>query len=100
MKFKFINNTMLLVVLVVVLFTSCTKDLNRQPLTGTTAGDIYNTPANYKEGLAVSGQQGPAGNPDITGYDEGFSNYLRQYWQMEELPTDEAVIGWGDADIQ
>jgi hypothetical protein len=98
---------MLLVVLVVVLFTSCTKDLNRQPLTGTTAGDIYNTPANYKEvlakiyaGLAVSGQQGPAGNPDITGYDEGFSNYLRQYWQMEELPTDEAVIGWGDADIQ
>src|SRR5690349_1301632 len=93
--------------LILCVFASCTKDLNRQPLTGTTAQEVYNTPANYKDvlakvyaGLAVSGQQGPAGNPDITGYDEGFSNYLRQFWQMEELTTDEAVIGWGDADIQ
>jgi hypothetical protein len=95
------------VTLVLFALASCTKDLDRQPLTGTTAADVYNTPQNYKAvlakvyaGLAVSGQQGPAGNPDITGYDEGFSNYLRQYWQMEELTTDEAVIGWGDADIQ
>jgi hypothetical protein len=94
-------------VMAVMTFVSCNKDLNREPLTGTTSADVYNTPANYKEvlakiyaGLAVSGQQGPAGNADITGYDEGFSNYLRQYWQMEELTTDEAVIGWGDADIQ
>src|SRR5258706_11677707 len=93
--------------LVVLVVTACNKDLNREPLTGTTSGDVYNTPGNYKEvlakiyaGLAVSGQQGPAGDPDITGYDEGFSNYLRQYWQMQQLTTDEAVIGWGDADIQ
>ncbi|HYK46128.1 MAG TPA: RagB/SusD family nutrient uptake outer membrane protein, partial [Parafilimonas sp.] len=96
-----------LTVLAATVFVACNKDLDREPLTGTTAQDVYNTPANYKAvlakiyaGLAVSGQQGPAGNPDITGYDEGFSNYLRQYWQMEELTTDEAVIGWGDADIQ
>lgn len=108
MKLKFINNGAWFGCLILLFaLASCTKDLNRQPLTGTTAGDVYNTPDNYKNvlakiyaGLAVSGQQGPAGNPDITGYDEGFSNYLRQYWQMEELTTDEAVIGWGDADIQ
>ncbi|MCI4647814.1 RagB/SusD family nutrient uptake outer membrane protein [Phaeodactylibacter sp.] len=48
-------------------------------------------------GLAVTGQQGPAGNPDIkTIPDEGFSSYLRQYWQLQTLPTDEAVIGWND----
>ena len=47
-------------------------------------------------GLALSGQQGPAGNPDIGGIDEGFSQYMRLYWECEELPTDEAVIGWGD----
>jgi starch-binding outer membrane protein, SusD/RagB family len=47
-------------------------------------------------GLAVSGQQGPAGRPDIEGIDEGFSQYLRLYWEAQELPTDEAVIGWGD----
>jgi len=107
MKLSFIKNSVLLSGFIILAFVSCTKDLDRQPLTGTTANDVYNTPANYKDvlakiyaGLAVSGQQGPAGNPDITGYDEGFSNYLRQYWQMEELTTDEAVIGWADADIQ
>jgi starch-binding outer membrane protein, SusD/RagB family len=47
-------------------------------------------------GLALSGQQGPAGQPDIQGIDEGFSQYLRLYWEHEELPTDEAVIAWGD----
>ncbi len=47
-------------------------------------------------GLAVSGQRGPAGNGDIQGIDEGFSQYLRLYWEAEELPTDEAVIAWGD----
>src|SRR5690606_16002429 len=50
-------------------------------------------------GLVVTGQQGPAGNGDIQGIDEGFSQYLRQYWQMQELPTDEALIGWGDAGL-
>ena len=50
-------------------------------------------------GLAVSGQRGPAGNGDIQGIDEGFSQYLRLYWKMQELPTDEAVIAWGDVGI-
>ena len=30
---------------------------------------------------------------------EGFSQYLRLYWEMEELPTDEAVLAWGDIGI-
>jgi len=47
-------------------------------------------------GLAVTGQQGPHGNADITANDEGFYNYIRLLWCMNELPTDEAVIGWGD----
>lgn len=47
-------------------------------------------------GLAVTGQQGPAGDPDLQNADEGFSSYLRQYWQLQELTTDEAIIGWTD----
>jgi len=47
-------------------------------------------------GLILTGQQGPAGNADISGIDEGFSEYLRLYWYMQEVPSDEAVIGWGD----
>lgn len=47
-------------------------------------------------GLAVTGQQGCCGAPDIAGIDEGFSQYWRLYWQMQTLPTDDAVIAWGD----
>jgi hypothetical protein len=50
-------------------------------------------------GLATTGQQGAAGNADIQGIDEGFSQYLRLLWEAQELPTDEAVIGWGDVGL-
>jgi hypothetical protein len=81
---------------------ACT-DTTVQPKSTTSAANIWNDPSSYQAylariyaGLAVSGQQGAAGNPDIQGIDEGFSQYLRLYWEHEELPTDEAVIGWGD----
>ncbi|HTX88709.1 MAG TPA: RagB/SusD family nutrient uptake outer membrane protein [Bacteroidales bacterium] len=51
-------------------------------------------------GLSVSGQQGPSGNPDISGIDEGFGEYMRALWYHQELPTDEAVIGWNDQTIK
>jgi starch-binding outer membrane protein, SusD/RagB family len=86
--------------------TSCVGDLNRTPFIEVTSATVYNDPANYKQilakiyaGLAVSGQQGPAGKPDISGIDEGFSTYLRQYWKAQELTTDEAVIGWNDGSL-
>ncbi|MDP4281501.1 MAG: RagB/SusD family nutrient uptake outer membrane protein [Bacteroidota bacterium] len=88
---------------------SCVKDLDTTPINPkqTTNVDVYTSVTNYKEvlakcyaGLAVSGQQGPAGNPDISGIDEGFGEYLRAYWYHQELPTDEAVIGWNDQTIK
>src|SRR6185312_310121 len=77
-----------------------TKELPTSTITDT---NCFNDPGSYRvflakiyAGLAVSGQQGPAGNPDISGIDEGFGQYLRLYWEAQELPTDEAVIAWGD----
>lgn len=32
--------------------------------------------------------------------DEGFSNYLRQYWKAQELSTDLAKIAWNDGNIK
>lgn len=88
-------------------FAACTKDLDRLPFYDVTSASVYNDFANYKQilakvyaGLAVSGQSGPSGRPDISGIDEGFSTYFRQYWQMQELTTDEAVIAWNDGTIQ
>jgi hypothetical protein len=99
----------LVVLFTALMFTSCVNDLNVTPKDPNiiTSLTVYSTPAAYKEGLAklyatfaVSGQQGPAGQPDIAGIDEGFSNYLRQYWNAQELSTDEAVMAWNDASIK
>lgn len=88
-----------------MLFSSCVKDLDTVPLDKeeVTSASVFDNPAAYKEflakiyaGLALTGNQGPAGEQDIQGFDEGFSQYIRTYWNLQELPTDEAVVGWGD----
>lgn len=88
------------------LSSSCTKDLDQSPDYSANAEVVYRDPAQIQQVLArlyatfaVSGQTGPAGAPDITGIDEGFSNYLRQYWQLQEITTDEAIIGWNDGNL-
>jgi hypothetical protein len=85
---------------------ACT-DITVPPKTTVTGPVIFNDPSSYRAflarlyaGLAVTGQQGGAGRPDITSPDEGFSQYVRLYWQMQELPTEEAVIAWNDAGVQ
>lgn len=93
----------------VVLFAqSCESNLDLQPEDNRlTADAAFEEPGAYKAflaklyaGLSLSGQEGPAGNPDLSGLDEGFSNYLRLYWSMQELTTDEAIIGWNDGTIK
>jgi hypothetical protein len=89
--------------------TSCVNDLDTLPLDPdvVTSEDVYSKGENYKHvlaklyaGLAVSGQQGPAGNNDLSGLDEGFGQYLRAYWYAQELPTDEALIAWNDGNLR
>jgi len=93
----------------VILITSCVGDLNVQPIDPNqiTSANVYESVADYEKGLAklyatfaLSGQQGPDGQPDIEGIDEGFGNYLRQYWNSQVLSTDEAVLSWNDATIK
>ncbi len=92
--------------LLLVSAAGCT-DLTTEPQSTVTTTNIFNDPNSYQafiarvySGLAITGQQGPAGQGDIGGIDEGFSQYLRMYWEMEELPTDEAIIGWNDDAIK
>jgi len=96
----------LLASLVLAAVAACT-DVTTEPKSTVTSANIFNESGSYRAflaklygGLAVTGQSGPAGNGDIGGIDEGFSHYVRLYWQMEELPTDEAVIAWNDAGVQ
>jgi hypothetical protein len=78
-------------------------DLTVQPKSQVTSDNLWNDPTSYRAylaklygGLVLTGQNGPDNNPDIAGIDEGFSQYMRGYWYLNELSTDEAIIGWGD----
>ena len=82
---------------------SCFQDLDLAPPYGVNSASVYEDPANYINvlaklyaGLSLSGNNGPAGEPDIVGIDEGFSSYIRVFWNLQEVPTDEAVVGWND----
>ncbi len=93
----------------VLFISSCFKDLDTIPLDPNqfTSEVAYNEPESYKQvlaklyaGLATTGQEGPAGRPDISGIDEGFSQYLRGYFYLQQLPTDETIVGWNDQTIK
>ena len=117
MKNKYINYKAMMLrtiksifwVFAIALFVqSCADRLDLQPEDERLTGDAaFEDPEAYKQflakiyaGISLSGQEGPAGSPDLAGLDEGFSNYLRLYWKMQELTTDEALIAWNDGTIQ
>jgi len=105
--------TTILAVVAVAIFTfnSCTNDLNVTPLDkSVTTSNVTFTKASgpYVEylaklyaGLATGGIQGGDANVDITGYDGGSqAGFLRPLWNLQELPTDEAMCCWNDQTIQ
>ncbi|TCO09693.1 RagB/SusD family nutrient uptake outer membrane protein [Natronoflexus pectinivorans] len=95
---------------VMVAFTACINDLDVEPIdpNEATATNVFSDELSYKRALArvyatyaISGQRGGGGGlPDIEGIDEGFGNYLRLYWNLQQLPTDETVMAWDDASIK
>jgi len=98
--------TLLIVGVVAGSLTSCKKNLILTPNTQLTSEQVYSTPQGYLQSLAkvygsfaLTGNTGPAGSPDVQGIDEGTSDFFRLYWYAQELPTDEAVIGWGDPGV-
>lgn len=85
---------------------SCERDLSEFHSSDITSETVYSNFDNYKKvlakcyaGLAVGGQDGGDGRADIGGIDGGTSSYLRQYFQLQQLPTDETIIAWNDADL-
>jgi hypothetical protein len=106
MKNRFKHALILFVGISILFTTGCKKQLNQTPKYGLNAEVIYGDPSNYinvlaklYSGLSMTGLKGPAGQGDIAGIDEGFSAYVRVLFNLQELPTDEAVCGWNDPGI-
>lgn len=109
-KIKYIT-LILAVVGATFYLSSCTKDLKVTPLNpniATSTKLFKNTATPYVEylakiyaGLSTGGIQGGDNQLDISGYDGGSqAGYLRPLWNLEELPTDEAMVCWNDGTIK
>lgn len=103
-----IKNISLAILLLGASYTiqSCTEDLKQEPITEVTSASLYKDFTKYKGllaklygGLAVGGQSGGDGSGDIADIDGGFSNYMRLLFTLNEITTDEAVIGWNDGTL-
>jgi hypothetical protein len=82
------------------------KDLDLIPKDPNTvmSGNVSDNPEYIRQYLAkiyasflISGQDG--GSPDIAASDPNFFTTMRAFWNLQELPTDEAMCAWGDVGI-
>lgn len=82
--------------------TSCTGDLDVEPLDPNMSTEVSPEGLFNKcyANIAMAGNGGANGDCDIDGIDGGTSGYIRQMWNANELPTDEAINGWGDDGIE
>ena len=102
MKYRNIKSVLAAVTLFTAMsMTSCVNDLNVEPIdpSVTQTFDQDGVFSKIYASLALSGQQGPSGNGDVAGIDEGTSNFVRLIWNLNELTTDEAICSWGDPGI-
>lgn len=105
---KKLFNIYVFILLGALIFSSCVDDLDQTPIDPDvlTEDKVYESIDGYYSvlskvyaGLAITGQVGPAGDGDVGGIDEGFSSYIRGLWNIQVLPTDEAICAWGDFGI-
>jgi hypothetical protein len=82
--------------------TACETNLDLTPTNATTSAVVYSSPAGYKQVLAkvygafaLTGSNG-SGSSDLSGIEAGTSDFLRLYWNAQELTTDEAHVTWND----
>lgn len=101
---KFINKLFILSV-AAILFSSCLKDLDTLPLNTTdfTSENAYANEDSYLKALSyINGYymlvgQDEAGKNDLGFSDSGQSEFLRQWFNMNEMTCDGLKCVWGDS---
>lgn len=102
MKTKFYKYIPVLLLALTTHLVSCVGDLDVKPIDPNVDVE-FDQDGNFAKiyaGLAITGNQGPAGQPDIEGTDEGASGLMRMMFNINELTTDMAICAWtGDTDV-
>ena len=89
-------------------FSSCVNDLDVTPIDPNIQlpQDVLKDETAFEAllakcymSLASSGSDGANAGPDINGVDGGFGQYLRAYFNLQCLTTDEATCCWNDTGL-
>ncbi len=81
--------------------SSCVNDLDVQSIDPNTSSSIDAKSLFIKiySTLALTGQQGPSGNGDVAGVDEGTSSLYRMTYSLQEFPADQIYWIWPDVGV-
>lgn len=79
-----------------LLFTSCTKDLDRVPTNDVTDPVVYSSEEGTRQAFAKVYGAWSLTEGDVVGVDDGFTGFTRCLYNLQELPTDEAKCAWND----
>lgn len=78
---------------------SCLSDLDQYPHEETTSENVFSNPDNYRSALAkiyvsmvINGQEKGGGNADLSS--NIGQDYMRSYFNLQELGTDEVASTW------
>ncbi len=101
---KKLKKITILIIVPILLLTACKKDLDHSPDNTLTADQAYSSVTGYKNVLAkvygaytLTGNNGPGASAgDIDDIDQGQSDFLRLYFNLQELPTEEAIQAQND----
>lgn len=107
MKLKY--NKAIVCVLMLAVLSSCHKNLDRKPVNSNISDIQYSTPLGYKQvlakaygGYSLVSSTGVSNSdvnvPGIT--DAATTDFVRAWWNLQELTTDEAICAWNDANLQ
>ncbi|MGB5821983.1 MAG: RagB/SusD family nutrient uptake outer membrane protein [Saonia sp.] len=90
----------------VFVFNGCINDLDEIDTININSENAFDDPESYLQflakiyaGLAVTGQQGPSGQGDLIGFDEGNSQYTRTYFYLNEVTADAVKWRYNDAGL-
>ncbi len=100
-----LNRKILLLLIVAITGVACTDDLDVTPQDDDefTSEKYYENPEAYRMflaklygGLARAGIGEGDGGEDVGGIRNDFGVYMRAFYTVQQLPTDESIIAWAD----
>ena len=106
MKIKY-RISYVLIFIHLVMVWGCTDDLDDIETNNINSENVFDDPNAYLQflaklyaGLDQTGQQAPLGQPDLVGFSEGSSSYIRLWWALNEFSADELKWRYNDPGVR